>query len=112
MIFKSFMRLAFWLVVALAATLLVQEAARGQEKAETDTTPPCSSPGFILASGPLDAADHELDDGAATINGYTLFVNRMSPPVSWMFVREHRGRVVELVLRSITPHQPQKLIRQ
>lgn len=100
--------IAVWATIALVGLLVLIICELLQA---ADIEEPCSPPGFILGSGVLDAADHELDDGAVQIGGYTLFINRVSPPVSWLYVRQHRGQPMELVLRPVRPRTPQRLER-
>jgi hypothetical protein len=56
-------------------------------------------PGYVLASGPVDAAEHEAQDGYASIGSVTL----MAPPESaaGMRLRSEAGRTFDLVLRPV-----------
>lgn len=54
---------------------------------------------FVLSSGDVKAADHELDEGYFSIGGTSL----MAPPQSAAFMRlsSERGKDVELVIRPV-----------
>ena len=67
--------------------------------------------GYVLASGPLDAAEHELNDGYAQVGGITLYANNPAHQTLWWRVRELNGRVVDVVLRPVPPRNPERLTR-
>ena len=62
-------------------------------------------PGYVIASGPLDAAAHELNDGSVTIGGITLLAVNPAAQPGWYRLMEQRGQVVDLVIRPVTPRQ-------
>lgn len=92
---------------ALLALTLLRHVAHG---AALEPTP---APGFILVTGPITAAEHEIADGSVTIGGYTLLVPQgPTRPITWGHVQHARtlGGAWELVLRPVTPRQPPQRI--
>jgi hypothetical protein len=66
-------------------------------------------PGFVLASGRFDGADHEIaDQGFFAIGGAGVSLRPQTP--AWFQAKELRGRDgMELVLRPIRCRELQKL---
>lgn len=60
---------------------------------------PC--PGYVLASGTLSAAEHELADGYASIQTFTLHAPPQSTAVQ--VFRQFAGKNVDVVIRSACP---------
>jgi hypothetical protein len=65
--------------------------------------------GFVLASGAVDAAEHESEEGYAQIGGVSLSARPNSAAA--MRLRTERGRSFELVLRPIPSRDLQRVER-
>jgi hypothetical protein len=79
--------------------LLIMAAGLGLAGAPTPAAPP-ACPGFVLASGTFDGAQHEIDDqGFFAIGGAGVSFKPQTP--AWYRANELRGQDLELVLRPI-----------
>jgi hypothetical protein len=63
----------------------------------------------ILATGVVDSADHEAQEGFAEINGVSVSVHRDGIPA--VQLRELRGVRVDLMLRIVEPRELRKVER-
>jgi hypothetical protein len=63
----------------------------------------------ILATGVVDSAEHEAQEGFAEINGVSLSVHRDGIPA--VQLRELRGQRVDLMLRVLEPKTLRRLER-
>lgn len=56
-------------------------------------------PGIVLASGTVEAAEHELEDGAFSIGDATLIVHPKGIPFAQLLPLRHRAEAQEIVIR-------------
>jgi hypothetical protein len=65
--------------------------------------------GFVLATGPVDAADHESEEGYFNVGGVALSARPNS--AAMMRLRTERGKSYDLVLRPIPSRDLQRVER-
>ncbi len=110
------MRLAL-AAIALACVLDVSLGSQPPESAMGISRNPFEQPvamtgsaeAFVLATGLVDAAEHEAQDGFFAVQHVSLSVPRAGIPAD--ILRQLRGRQVELVLRVVEPRSLRKVER-
>ncbi|HVL67212.1 MAG TPA: hypothetical protein VM364_08105 [Vicinamibacterales bacterium] len=65
--------------------------------------------GYVIGSGRVDAAAHEIEEGFAAIGGVSLSMRPSSP--LWRRVVELHGQPVEVVIRPVRPRGLERVER-
>lgn len=71
---------------------------------QSHTSTECAKPGYVLCSGQVNTAEHEMADGWFAIGvGIRPSAIVLSPGSSgWLHLRELRGWPIELVARKLS----------
>lgn len=104
------------ILLACSVELVSQPPVKGMSWTSDDSSEPvrmsgdCPAPGVVLASNVLRQADHEIAEGYFNVGeGFSA----MMPPKNplYLYVTQHRGKQVEIVLRPIQKRERQEIVR-
>lgn len=98
------MRLALTATLVITATVSAGQQPEGSIGAYP--VPPVvkmsgECPGYVIASGVVESADHEIESGYGNVNEFAFAMRPQSP--FYLRVVELRGQPVEVIFRPIKP---------